>query len=369
MKISLKEIKISDLFNGYKDYGVDGVVGYGGKLNIRPPFQREFIYNDKQKVAVIETIKKGFPLNVMYWSKNSNNDNYELLDGQQRTLSICQFCKGEFSIGSRFMFNFTDSEKNKILDYKLMIYICEGDEREKLDWFKTINIAGMQLTPQELRNAIYTGPWLTDAKKYFSKPNCAAYNFAKDYMLGLPIRQDYLQKALSWITDKNKNKVKKTIEDYMAKHQNDKDSVELWQYFQQVINWVKILFPKYNKLQKGIDWGLYYNIYKDKNYNSNDLEQKINKLFIDDDVTNKKGIYEYLIDGQEKHLSIRQFSESMRTAAYERQKGICPKCKRHFDIDEMQVDHIKPWNKGGKTTADNCQMLCSHCNAIKSDSY
>ena len=168
MKIELHEIKIRDVVNGYVDSQENGVVGYGGKLNIRPAFQREFVYKEKQRNAVIETVVKGFPLNVMYWVEDENG-NYELLDGQQRTISICQYVNGDFSLNSRAFHNLTETEKNQILDYPLMIYICNGNDKEKLDWFKIINIAGVQLKEQELRNAIYTGEWLSDAKRYFSK--------------------------------------------------------------------------------------------------------------------------------------------------------------------------------------------------------
>lgn len=363
MKIELKQVTVRDLFKEYKDSGVDGVVAYDGKLDVRPPFQREFIYNEKQRNAVIETVRKGFPLNVMYWSKNPNEDTYELLDGQQRTISICQYVNGDFSLNFQYFFNLTPTEKDQILDYPLMIYVCEGNEKEKLEWFKTINIAGVQLAEQELRNAVYVGTWLADAKRHFSKPNCVAYNFAKDYMSGNVLRQDYLETALSWISARDG----KEIEDYMAEHQHDKDCAELWQYFQQVINWVKVVYPKYDKLQKGIDWGIYYNEHKDDKFNANDLAEKVSQYILDDDVTNKKGIFEYLIDGKEKHLSIRAFSTAMKKSAYERQQGICPKCGKHFEFDEMQGDHIKPWVKGGRTTAENCQMLCQTCNATKSD--
>ena len=177
MKIKLHEIPVRDVVAGYVDSAENGVVGYGGKLNIRPAFQREFIYKDKQRDEVVRTIRKNFPLNVMYWVK-SDNGNYELLDGQQRTISICQYVNGDFSIDHRAFHNLTDTERKEILDYPLMIYICEGTDKEKLDWFKIINIAGEQLTAQELRNAIYTGEWLTEAKKYFSKSQCPAYQLS-----------------------------------------------------------------------------------------------------------------------------------------------------------------------------------------------
>lgn len=177
MQIELHEIAVRDIVNSYIDSDENGVVGYGGRLNIRPAFQREFVYKDKERNAVIDTIIKGFPLNVMYWSEGDNG-NYELLDGQQRTISICQYVSNDFPIASRFFQNLTPTEKNQILDYRLMIYICKGTKKEKLDWFKIINIAGVELSAQELRNAIYTGPWLMDAKRYFSKNLCVAWNLA-----------------------------------------------------------------------------------------------------------------------------------------------------------------------------------------------
>jgi hypothetical protein len=362
MNIELHEIPVRDVVNGYVDSAENGVVGYGGKLNIRPAFQREFIYKDKQRDEVINTVMKGFPLNVMYWVK-SDNGGYELLDGQQRTISIAQYVNGDFSVNHMGFDNLTDTEREQILNYKLMIYICEGTDKEKLDWFKIINIAGEQLTAQELRNAIYTGEWLTEAKKYFSKTGCPAHAIASDYLKGAAIRQDYLETAISWISARDGIE----IEDYMAKHQHDPNCNELWLYFQNVINWVKVIFPKYRKEMKGLEWGVYYNKYSQNNYDPKTLESRIAELMQDDDVTKKSGIYEYLLDGAEKHLSIRAFTQSMARAAYERQKGVCPICGQHFEITEMQADHITPWSKGGKTTPENCQMLCAECNRRKSN--
>ncbi len=198
MKIKLHEIPVREVVKGYIDSAENGVVGYSGRLNIRPAFQREFIYKDKQRDEVIRTVQKNFPLNVMYWVK-SDNGNYELLDGQQRTISLCQYVNGDYSIDHMGFDNLTQTEREQILDYPLMIYICEGTDKEKLDWFKIINIAGEQLTAQELRNAIYTGEWLTEAKKYFSKTACPAYAIASDYLNGSPIRQNYLETAIKWI--------------------------------------------------------------------------------------------------------------------------------------------------------------------------
>ncbi len=361
MKIELKEVKIRDLVENYVNNDEEGVTGYNGKLNIRPKFQREFVYKDKQRDEVIRTVRKGFPLNVMYWVINEDGT-FELLDGQQRTISICEYVCGAYSIDFQFFHNLEKDEQEQILDYPLMIYVCEGKDSEKLEWFKTINIAGEKLYDQELRNAIYTGEWLTDAKRHFSKTSCPAYKIASDYMNGSTIRQDYLQTAIEWICD-----VKMEIEDYMALHQHDSNANELWIYFMAVINWVKTIFPKYRKEMKGVEWGLLYNKYKDDKLDTKALEKEISRLMQDDDVTAKKGIYEYLLSGDEKHLNIRAFTQSMKRETYEKQEGICPICKKHFEIDEMEADHITPWCEGGKTNADNCQMLCRECNRRKSN--
>ena len=233
MKIDLHKITIRKVIAGFKDSAEEGVTAYDDKLNIRPKYQREFVYKEKQRNAVIETIKNSFPLNVMYWMIRDDGG-FEVLDGQQRTISIGQYVTGDFSLNDRFFHNLTKEEQDKILDYELMIYFCEGTDKERLDWFRIINIAGEKLTDQEIRNAVYTGPWLSDAKLKFSKSNCAAYLLANDdgqLVSGSPIRQEYLETALSWINDGK-------IEDYMAKHQHDKSADELWDYFQNVIAWV-----------------------------------------------------------------------------------------------------------------------------------
>ena len=361
MKIKLHEIPVREVVDGYIDSEENGVVGYSGRLNIRPAFQREFIYKDKQRDEVIRTVQKNFPLNVMYWVKGDVG-NFEVLDGQQRTISVCQYVNGDYSIDHMGFDNLTQTERQQILDYPLMIYICEGTDKEKLDWFKIINIAGEQLTAQELRNAIYTGEWLTEAKKYFSKTACPAYAIASEYLNGSPIRQNYLETAIRWIAARDG----KEIEDYMAAHQHDTNCNEIWLYFQTVINWAKATFPNCRKEMKGLEWGVFFNKYGTGKYDPKQLETRIAALMEDEDITKNSGIYEYLLDGDEKYLSIRAFTPKMARAAYERQKGICPKCKKHFEIDDMQADHITPWSKGGKTISENCQMLCVDCNRRKS---
>lgn len=361
MKIELTKITVGQLVDGYTDNDENGVTGFGGKLNIRPKYQREFVYKDKQRNAVIDTVTKDYPLNVMYWAA-CDDGTFEIIDGQQRTISLCQYVTGVFSFNSRYFHNLQADEREKILDYQLDIYICSGTDSEKLEWFKTINIAGEKLTDQELRNAVYSGSWVSDAKRYFSKSHCAAQRIGSDYMTGTPIRQEYLETAIEWISEGN-------IEEYMAQHQNDPTAFELWNYFQSVITWVNATFTvKRPKIMKGVAWGRLYNKYKYNLYDPKALEDRIAALILDDDVQKQSGIYPYLLTGDEKYLSIRSFSDKMKQAAYERQKGICPLCGEHFNISEMEGDHITPWCEGGKTVAENCQMLCRHCNRRKSNS-
>lgn len=358
MKITLKEISVSDLVKKYQDQAENGVTGYGGKLDIRPPYQREFIYKDKQREAVIDTVTKNFPLNVMYWAVRADGG-FEVIDGQQRTISICQYVKGEFAFDMLYFHNLPEDKQEQILNYKLMVYFCEGTDSEKLEWFKTINIAGEELTEQELRNAVYHGSWVYDAKRYFSKTGCPAYGLASNYLAGSAIRQDYLETAIDWLSNGN-------IDVYMANHQHDPNASELWLYFQNVINWVKVVFPVYRKEMKGLAWGELFNTFKDAPLDAKTLEKEIAVLMQDDDVTNKKGIYPFVLDRKEKHLNIRAFSPSTKRKVYETQQGKCPLCKNHFKLEEMEADHITPWHEGGKTELANCQMLCKDCNRRKS---
>ena len=357
MDIKLKEIAVRELTNGYQDGNENGVVGYGGKLDIRPPYQREFIYKDKQREAVIDTITKNFPLNVMYWAVRDDGG-FEVIDGQQRTISICQYVNGDFAYMFRYFHNLHKDEQEKMLDYKLMIYLCEGTDSQKLEWFRTINIAGEKLTEQELRNAVYSGSWVSDAKRYFSKNGCAAYGLGSDYLSGSPIRQDYLETTIDWISKGN-------IEVYMSNHQSEPNANELWLYYQSVISWIKVVFPKYRKEMKGIQWGFLYNEFKADRFDHKKLEEEITKLMQDEDVTNKKGVYEYVLTRKERCLHIRSFTDNQKREAYERQKGICSICSEEYEIGEMEADHITPWHLGGQTSAENCQMLCRDDNRRK----
>jgi len=367
MKIELHKITIAQLTAGFVDNAEEGVRAYSSKLDVRPPYQREFIYKDKQRNAVIETVRKGFPLNVMYWAVREDGS-YEVIDGQQRTLSICQYINGDFSIpvdGNNLYFsNLQDDHRQQILGYECMVYFCSGTDSERLEWFRTINIAGEELTDQELRNAVYSGSFTADAKRYFSKTGCAAYNLASEYLRGVANRQEYLETAIDWHRE---TEGAGSIEEYMGRHQHDSDAGPLWHHFQSVIAWVKATFPKYYKEMKGVEWGPLYNKFGTKSLNPTKLDKEIARLMADEDVERKAGIFPYVLNGEERHLNIRAFSPNMKREAYERQKGKCAKCKKSFSIDEMEGDHIKPWHEGGKTTATNCQMLCKDDNRRKSN--
>lgn len=362
MKIDLQEITIRDVAENYLDNDEEGVLGYDGRLNIRPKYQREFVYDTEKRDAVINTVIKQYPLNVMYWVKNADGT-FEVMDGQQRTISFCQYVHGDFSVESRAFHNLTVPEKERILDYKLMVYICEGDEDEKLAWFKIINMQGMKLTDQELRNAMYTGPWLTHAKSIFSKSMAPAYLLSKDYVNGSPIRQEILEMALKWISkDIGKGE---QIKEYMSKHQHDPNANELWTYFRNVIEWVRSTFTIYRREMKGVEWGPLYDQFKDQIFDTKALEGEVARLMMDDDVTSKKGIYAFVLTRKDRSLNLRTFSLNQKREAYERQKGVCSVCGQHFEIEEMEADHITPWHAGGRTESSNCQLLCKEDNRRK----
>ena len=363
MKIEMNEISIRDIFSGYEDNDENGVFAYDGKLVCRPAFQREFVYKDKQRDEVIRTVLKGLPLNVIYWCK-TGDDTYEVLDGQQRTISVCEYLDNSFSVDEKFFGNLPKDIQDKILDYELFVYVCDGTDSEKLEWFKIINIAGEQLTDQEMRNAVYAGSWVSDAKRYFSKTGCAANSMAGDYLKGSSIRQDYLETAISWIASREKM----TIEKYMAIHQNEPSAIQLWNYFRSVIDWVEAIFPKKRKEMKGLEWGLFFNQHGERtDLDPAALELKLQELLVDEDVTKKSGIYEYLLTGDERKLNIRAFTDKQKQEQYQKQNGICVKCGKHFEYNEMEGDHIIAWSQGGKTVPENLQMLCKRCNNTKSN--
>lgn len=362
MKVTPLKVTIRDLTEDYFNDAEEGVTGYDNRLDIRPKYQREFVYKDAQRDEVIRTVKKNLPLNVMYWAK-VDDDEYEVLDGQQRTISVCEYVDGSYSVDGMYFYNLPDDLKNQILNYDLHIYVCEGTPSQKLEWFKIINIAGEKLTDQELLNAVYAGPWVTDAKRYFSKSGGPAYQLADKLMKGSPIRQEYFETVLKWAADKDGV----TLEEYMAKHQQKENAAVLWKYFRDIVGWVNKTFQKERKQMKGLPWGIYYNEHKDrKDLDPAVIEQEIKALMEDEEVTKKNGIYEYILTGNERVLSLRSFDEPTKRKAYNKQNGLCNICSEPFEYKQMHGDHITAWSKGGRTVESNLQMLCRDCNLKKS---
>lgn len=368
MKIEQRNIAVQDIFYGYVDKDDDGVFAYGGRLTIRPPYQREFVYDDKQQKAVIDTVLKGYPLNVMYWVK-TGEDQYEILDGQQRTLSVMRYLSHDFQIvdddGQAYYCDaLPDQRYEALLQYRFLIYVCEGTDAEKLEWFNIVNISGVALTPQELRNSVYTGRWLSDAKLHFSKRDCVAKRIGDRYITGDPNRQELLEKAIEGISELQGIG---SVDKYMTRHRSDDNAKELWEYYQNVIEWIEKVFPTYHKNMKGLDWLHYYNIYHNNDYAI--LNEEVDKLMEDDEVGRKSGIYQYLLakyahepePNAEKYLNLKSFDTYAKKYAYDRQNGCCANCNTHYDRKEMEAVRIVPWSEGGVAQKENCKLLCKSC--------
>lgn len=377
MKINMIKVPIRDLIVGYQeDESTSKVVAWGGKLDVRPEYQREFVYDDKKRDSVINTVLRGFPLNIMYFVDRKDGT-YEVLDGQQRIISICRYATNS-AISAKIPApqggynavnfpNLFDEDRDRFLNYELQVYICEGTEKEKLEWFQIINIAGEVLAKQEILNAIYHSKWLTDAKSAFSRRNCAANKNYGKYFKGNYIRQDFLETAFRWKADSEGITGSEAVANFMQKHRQDDNADELWKYIEDVFGWVQQTFGSYDKSMKGLEWGLMYNAHKDDNLDPQAIQKDIKRLMADSEVQKKAGIYEYLLTGQEKLLSLRIFDQDMKLTAYTRQQGRCAICGKPFKLEEMEGDHIVPWSKGGKTTLENLQMLCKTCNLKKSN--
>lgn len=370
--MTIKEIQVTvgEITRGYTNNDEQGVRGYDGRLDIRPPYQREFIYNEREQQAVITTVLHGYPLNVMYWVKRSDDADcpYEVMDGQQRTLSLCEYVAGKFSYDFKNFFNQPADIQQRILNYRLTIYVCEGEASEKLDWFRTINIAGKPLNEQEISNAVYAGPFVSDAKRHFSKSNCGAWRLAKDLVNGTPIRQDYLKQALQWMADhETRQGHRQTLVGYMAAHQHDPNANNLWTYFQNVANWAITNFDlrRFRRIMKGLDWALYYDKFHATTLDTAAMAQQISRLLRDGDIQRPQGIIPYVLTGDERSLDLRAFPEDIKLAVYEEQHHRCALCGREMDYEFMEGDHITPWREGGRTVKENCQMLCRDCNRRK----
>ena len=375
-------ITIKDICEGfvYNEYEGKGLFGLAGKLTIQPEYQRNYIYADgKKDVAVIDSILKGYPLGLIYFNKAG--DRLEVLDGQQRITSFGRFVTDKFAIKDshgmeQYFSGLAEDLQKKIMGTKLLIYECEGTESEIKEWFKTINIAGVPLNEQELLNAIHSGEFVTKAKETFSNSQNANIQKWSAYISGNVNRQDFLHAALDWVSKGN-------ISDYMSRHRHDTEITELGCYFNSVIDWISSVFIDVEAEMKGLEWGKYYELYHKNSYNPIEVSKKLKELYSDFFVKNKKGIYEYILDGcrQPQLLDIRIFDEPTKKTVYAKQtaeaeqKGIsnCPLCAmgtdgnqtRIYKPAEMDADHVTAWSKGGSTDISNCQMLCKTHNRAK----
>ena len=384
MKINMMKLKVRDLVQGYcEDDSTSKVTAWNGNLDVRPEYQREYVYDDQKRDSVINTVLHGFPLNIMYFvdrGENSSGARYEVLDGQQRIISICRFktvsaisVKLPAPTGGHNIVNYPnlfDEQQEAFLDYELQVYVCEGTEKEKIEWFEVINIAGEKLEKQEIRNAVLHSQWLTDAKSAFSRRNGAVNKKYGKYYTGDVIRQKYLETSFRWAADaeglKGKD-IEAILRQYMMNHSQDKNANALWKYIEDVFSWVERIFGKFEKPMCGVEWGYLYNEHKDDTLDPDEVQKEIARLMADDEVQKKSNIYEYILTGKEKLLNLRTFPERDRITMYNRQHGLCAMCKKPFSIKEMHADHIKAWSEGGITDLSNGQMLCTTCNLLKSN--
>jgi len=385
MKTILKtNITVKDICEGfvYNELESKGLFGLSGKLTIQPEYQRNYIYADddgKREMAVIESILKGYPIGLIYFNKVSES-NLEVLDGQQRITSVGRFVTDKFAIkdenGMQYFGTMAEDKKAKILETKLLIYECKGAESEIKDWFKTINIAGVPLVPQELLNAIYSGPFVTLGKEEFSNSQNANIQKWSAYIKGSANRQAFFERALDWTSKGN-------IDDYMSIHRNDKNINELKKYFNSVIDWISGVFTDIESEMCGLEWGRLHEAYHKKSYNLKKVSEEVQKLYGDPYVKNRKGIFEYILGGSvdTKLLEVRVFDDTTKKSSYKEQttkaekkkESNCPHCAIGHDANkskvwsfgEMEADHVSAWSKGGATLAKNCQMLCKTHNRAK----
>ncbi len=377
------KITVKDICEGfvYNELEGKGLFGLSGKLTIQPEYQRNYIYADgKKDVAVIESILKGYPIGLIYFVK-VDDDNFEVLDGQQRITSLGRFVTNKFAVKDengmeQYFSGIAKDKQKKIIETKLTIYECEGEESEIKEWFKTINIVGVPLNNQELLNAIYSGPFVTLAKEEFSNSQNANIQKWGAYIKGSANRQEFLERALDWVS-------KGTVDEYMSSHRYNKNIDELKTYFNSVIDWVSGVFDVVENEMKGLEWGRLYEQYHKKSFNPAKVSEKIQKLYADPYVKSRKGIFEYILGGSTdtKLLDVRVFDEAIKKSVYTKQtevakkkgKSNCPLCvighdankEKVWSFKDMEADHVTAWSKGGKTSEKNCQMLCKTHNRAK----
>ena len=388
----LTDLTVKEICEGfvYNQLEGKGLFGWAGKLTIQPEYQRNYLYaeNDgKKEAAVIDSMLKGYPIGLIYFNRNENykapETEYEILDGQQRITSIGRFVTEKFAVKDKFgmeqYFTGLDKEEQeKILNYRLLIYVCNGTEKEIKEWFETINIAGVPLNKQELLNATYSGTFVTKAKEVFSNSRSPQLQKWGCYVSGNANRQDILHAALAWVAKGEDN-----IGGYMSLHRQDSSIEELKTYFDTVIEWAKTLFGEPKSEMRGLEWGDFYEHYHANSYSPAKLQQRVNELYADAYVTNKRGSFEYLLgrETDQRLLNIRIFEDSVKKTVYARQtneaqaQGIsnCPECAKGHDnvrtkiykFNEMDADHVTAWSKGGETSIENCQMLCKTHNRMK----
>lgn len=386
MKTFLKtEITIKDVCEGfvYNELEGKGLFGLSGKLTIQPEYQRNYIYasdGGKREMAVIESVLKGYPIGLIYFNK-INNDNLEVLDGQQRITSLGRFVTDKFAIKDengmeQYFSGMADDKKAMILKTKLLIYDCDGTESQIKEWFKTINIAGVPLVPQELLNAIYSGPFVTLGKEEFSNSQNANIQKWSAYIKGSASRQAFFERALDWVSKGN-------IDEYMSRHRYDKNINELKRYFNSVIDWITSVFTDVESEMSGLEWGRLYEQYHKKAYDSKKVSVEVRKFYGDPYIKNRKGIFEFILGGSDdtKLLEVRIFDEATKKAVYATQtakaekkgESNCPHCaighdankEKIWSLSDMDADHVSAWSKGGKSDIKNCQMLCKTHNRAK----
>lgn len=380
------DISISEICKGfvYNELEGKGLFGLNGRLTIQPEYQRNYIYADgKRDVAVIDSLLRGYPLGLIYFNE-TDDGRWEVLDGQQRITSIGRYVTGKFAIMDeqnipQYYSGLPADKKRMIDDAKLLIYVCRGKESEIKEWFKTINIAGIPLNDQELRNAIYSGTFVTAAKGEYSNTQNSQVMKWEAYIKGNVKRQEILERALEWVSSRNGQ----TIEEYMSAHRHDEHIDELKTYFTTVIDWIRSVFDMVEKEMKGLEWGKFYESYHKQAYNIEEVRKQVESLYADDYVRNKKGVYEYILGGcvDNRLLDIRVFDEATKKSVYAQQtkgakdKGVsnCPLCaignnankSRIWKLSEMDADHVEAWSKGGATEKENCEMLCKTHNRAK----